>query len=188
MGANSDLQITNNPKSLSAPIQEQKLKQMDRRFTKHKAVTRDFRTQKEFEQIHHKPQASQQKMPHQKRAVHKHLYQDFHSQRADRDDRYNERGYRDEYRPIRQHGYRHTNRGWYLAFRYDRASFYDQYGYYYGYFNRYGYYFEGIFYRYDRYYSYRDRVRGRGVFDHRYYMPSNYRYYGFCKPRYSKRR
>ena len=180
MGANTASQITNNPKSFSKPIQEQKLKQMDKRFTKHKAVKRNFRTQKDFERMHRKHKASQQKMYHNKRASEKHQNRSVNAGRSYRND-----GYDDEYRPIRQHGYRHTNRGWYLAFRYDRASFYDQNGYYYGYFNRYGYYFEDIFYRYDRYYSYRNRVRGRGLFDHRYYMPANYRYYGFCKPRYN---
>ena len=42
-------------------------------------------------------------------------------------------------------------------------------------------YFEDVFYRYDRYYGYKDRVRGRGLFDHRYYMPADARQYDFCE-------
>ena len=57
------------------------------------------------------------------------------------------------------------------AYRYDRASFSDRHGYYYGYFDRRGYMFEGEFYRYDRFYSYRDRMRGKELFGHRYYRP-----------------
>jgi len=186
MGANAAAQTDNNPKIFDKPIKEQKLKKMDKHLTKHKAVKRKFRTQKEFKRMHHKDKAVQRKM-HQNRAATKHLNQEPNVKRLHRNYGYGQGWYRDDYLSIRQHGYRHTNRGWYLAFRYDRASFYDKYGYYYGYFNRYGYYFEDIFYRYDRYYSYRDRVRGRGLFDHRYYMPANYRHYGFCKPRYDRR-
>jgi len=181
MGANATAQTDSNPKIFDKPIKEQKLKKMDKRLTKHKAVKRKFRTQKEFQRMHHN------------RASKKHFNQDISAKRSHKNYGYNdnygydERGWRDEYRPIGQHGYRHSNRGWYLAFRYDRASFYDREGYHYGYFNRYGYYFEDIFYRYDRYYTYRDRVRGRGLFDNRYYMPANYRYYGFCEPKYDRR-
>ena len=82
---------------------------------------------------------------------------------------------------IRQDGYLHPKRGWVLAYRYDRASFYDNEGFFYGYFNRFGYYFENEFYRYDRYYTYRDRLRGQGLFDNKYYMPANASYYGLCK-------
>jgi len=70
-------------------------------------------------------------------------------------------------------GYRHTRRNWYLTYLYERASFYDRHGYKYGYFSRRGFMFEGEFYRYDRYYSYRDRLRGRGLFERRYYRPSH---------------
>jgi len=59
-----------------------------------------------------------------------------------------------------------------LSYLYERASFYDRYGYQYGYFSRRGFMFEGEFYRYDRSYTYRDRLRGRGLFDHRYYRPA----------------
>ncbi|MFT7824873.1 MAG: hypothetical protein ABXS92_08930 [Sulfurimonas sp.] len=82
--------------------------------------------------------------------------------------------------PIRQRGYRYSKRGWALAYRYDRAEFFDRHGYHYGFFNRHGYYFEGVFYRYDKGYTYRDRVRGRGLFERRYYMPANARFYGFA--------
>ena len=84
---------------------------------------------------------------------------------------------------IRQPGYRYFKRGWELAYLYDRASFYDSYGYHYGYFNRHGYYFDGIFYRYDRDYTFRDRARGKGLFDNRYYMPYDAVYYGFSRGR-----
>jgi len=81
-------------------------------------------------------------------------------------------------RPISYHtprkhaqSYRHPQNSWSLAYRYRHAHFYDQYGYYYGDFSRRGYRFEGKFYRYDRDYTYRDRVNGKGLFDRRYYKP-----------------
>lgn len=67
--------------------------------------------------------------------------------------------------------YRDFDPFWYRGYRYERLPFFDRYGYFYGYFNEIGYFFEGIFYRYDRYYTYRDRLRGRGLFDHFYYRP-----------------
>lgn len=132
------------------PMKQQKIEKLDRRLGKHQAKRRDFRDQREF--------ISQQ--------------------------RYHREYKHKELRPypgpaFKQRGHRCTKRGWELAYRVDRAAFYDRYGYYYGYFNRHGYYFEGEFYRYDRGYRYRDRVRGKGLFDQRYYMPANYRYYGF---------
>ena len=158
------------------PISEAKLKRMDHKLTKHKAVKRNFRTQKEFTR-------SQRKMA-------KHYKKQANSRNIHRDSRnynsgynYNRNDYPEEYRPVRQRGYSHSNRGWHLVYKHDRASFYDNQGYYYGYFNRYGYYFENVFYRYDRFYTYRDRVEGRGLFDHRYYMPANADYYGFCNIR-----
>ncbi|PHS40644.1 MAG: hypothetical protein COB07_03825 [Sulfurovum sp.] len=143
-----------------------KIKQMDRKHKKHKAQRRDFRTQKEFQ---HKTK--------RKHSGHITKYSKYNNE-----NNYNRPTYRDDYRMNRQRGFRRGNRGWSLAYRYDRVSFYDNEGYYYGYFNHYGYYFEDIFYRYDRYYTYNDRVEGRGLFDHRYYMPENYRNYGFCRP------
>jgi hypothetical protein len=163
----------------SKPMSVKKIQRMDQELTRHKALKRTFRTKKEFHQ-----QAKRQKR------VHKHISPPVAKQM-----RYHNGNAYDAYvppretfyPPMRQRGHRHSKRGWFLAYLYDRASFYDNEGFHYGYFNRYGYYFEGVFYRYDRYYTYRDRLRGRGLFDHRYYMPSNYRYYGFCDARYESR-
>ncbi len=71
----------------------------------------------------------------------------------------------------RQHAYRHYRRQWYLTFLYERAEFYDRHGYHYGYFNERGFVFEGVFYRYDRAYTYQDRLHGKGLFEHRFYRP-----------------
>ena len=154
---------------------------MDHKLTKHKAMKRNFKTQKEF------------KHRQQRKTVHKtagytkskNMHQD--TRNYNNGYNYNRSDYRNDYRPITQRGYRYSNRGWILAYKYDRASFYDDQGYFYGYFNRYGYYFEDVFYRYDGYYTYRDRVKGRGLFNHRYYMPANAKYYGFCETRYNDR-
>lgn len=151
----------------TTPISMKKINRMDSKYNKHKAVKRDFKTKKEF----------------QHRATKKRMHQKYKRQNNHYDNghRYYPNNHYKHYRYNRQRGYRHSKRGWYLAYRYDRASFYDNEGFYYGYFNRHGYYFEDIFYRYDRYYSYKDRVRGRGLFDHRYYMPVDAGYYGFCR-------
>jgi len=140
-----------------------KIKKMDKKHAKHKAKRRNFKTQKEFLRRHKHDIARKVK----KHATYGHgyyYYNDRNRVHADRN---------------RQRGFRHWKRGWVLAYKYDRASFYDNKGYYYGYFNHHGYYFEDIFYRYDRYYTYQDRVRGKGLFSHKYYMPVNSRYYGF---------
>jgi hypothetical protein len=167
--------------SNTKPISESKIKRMDHRLTKHKAVKRNFKTHKEFKRT------LQRNVPnkHSKHVTSKSMR--YHTGAYDNGYNYNRANYRDDYRPIRQRGYTHSNRGWMLAYKYDRASFYDNQGYFYGYFNRYGYYFEDVFYSYDRYYTYRDRVRGRGSFDNRYYMPANARYYGFCETRHNNR-
>ena len=160
------------------PISSSQIQRMDRQLTKHQAVKRAFRTKKEFQ--HHR---NQKKYLHPKNKM-------VTSQRMRYSGRFHH-AYHDTveiYHPgIRQRGHYRPKRGWFLAYLYDRASFYDHEGFHYGYFNRYGYYFEGIFYRYDRDYTYRDRLRGRGLFDNRYYMPSNYRYYGFCGAGYENR-
>ena len=143
------------------------IKKMDHSHTKYKAAKRHFKTKKEFQ---HK---SKKNLTHKPTKHNRHTNNRY-------DNGYN---YRADDRTTRQRGYRHPNRGWLLAYRYDRASFYDREGFYYGYFNRHGYYFENVFYRYDRHYTFRDRVKGRGLFDHRYYMPENARYYGFCSSR-----
>ena len=70
-----------------------------------------------------------------------------------------------------QHAYRHYRRQWYLTYLYERASFYDRHGYFYGYFNQRGFMFEGVFYRYDRAYTYQDRLHGKDLFAHRFYRP-----------------
>jgi hypothetical protein len=144
------------------PMKEQQIKRLDRKLTKHKAVKRNFKTKKAF-------------LYTKNRKIQK-----YHTT-YDRGHFYDNNRYTNTYRSIRQHGYHHPKRGWILAYRYDRASFYDNEGFFYGYFNKHGFYFENVFYRYDRYYTYRDRVIGRGLFSHRYYMPLNAKYYGFCR-------
>jgi len=148
-----------NEKSMTAAT----IKKMDKQMRKHKAKSRNFNTSKEFSRKQHKRMHN----THSKDIKYRNGYN------------YNNQRYRDNYRPTKQRGYRHSKRGWILAYQYDRASFYDNEGYFYGYFNRHGYYFEDVFYRYDRYYTYRDRIRGRGLFNRQYYMPVNARYYGF---------
>ena len=148
-----------NAKSMTAAT----IKKMDRQMSKHKAKSRNFNTPKEFSRKQHK---------HINKTHSKHM-------KYNNGYRYNTQRYRDDYHPIRQRGYRHSKRGWILAYKYDRASFYDNEGFFYGYFNRHGYYFEDVFYRYDRYYTYKDRIRGRGLFNRQYYVPANARYYGF---------
>jgi len=169
------------------PMSESKIKRLDHQYTKHKAIKRNFKTQKEFKRT------KQRKVMHKKMMHKSNKY--ITSKRMRYDSRYdnginytNDYEYQEEYRPIRQRGYRYSKRGWILAYQYDRASFYDNEGFYYGYFNRYGYYFEDVFYGYDRYYTYRDRIRGRGLFDNRYYMPANASYYGFCTTQQPTRR
>jgi len=164
------------------PLTETMIQQMDHQMTKHKAHTRNFKTHQEFKRMQHKKithksiKHATAKQRHYKtsnhRNIHNYGYREFG------------RGYYDNYHPLRQRGYSRSKRGWILAYKYDRASFYDNEGFFYGYFNHYGYYFENVFYRYDRYYSYRDRVRGRGLFNRRYYMPANADYYGFYTSNY----
>jgi len=171
----------NDTRANMKPMSAKKIKKMDNRLTKHKAVKRNFKSKKEFSQ------RRQSRMNKQHRSTaSKYMRHD--------NNRYNSgynyeapQAYAEPYRPVRQRGYRYSKKGWILAFQYDRASFYDNEGYFYGYFNRYGYYFEDVFYRYDRYYSYRDRARGRGLFNNMYHMPSNASYYGFCDSRYDDR-
>ena len=160
------------------PLPEKTIKKMDRQMTKHKAHTRNFKTHKEFKRM----QQRRVTHPDAKRTASKSMRYNTGGYENGRHYGYTRSStrYYDDYRPIRQRGYNHSKRGWVLAYQYDRASFYDNEGFFYGYFNRYGYYFEDVFYRYDRYYTYRDRVRGRGLFNHRYYMPANASYYGFC--------
>jgi len=75
----------------------------------------------------------------------------------------------------RQHGYRHYRRQWYLTYLYEHAEFDDKHGYHYGYFDRRGFVFDGQYYRYDRAYTYQDRLHGKGLFEHRFYRPIRHR-------------
>jgi len=159
---------TEHHKNDTEVMSDKQIKKMDRKQNIKKAKRRDFRSQKEFQ---HKTKRKHPKHPKHLDKYGKSNYRYHYDRHIDRD----------PYRMNRQRGYRYPKKGWTLAYRYDRASFYDNEGYYYGYFNRHGYFFEDVFYRYDRYYTYRDRVKGRGLFDHRYYMPANHRYYGFCR-------
>jgi hypothetical protein len=168
------------------------ISKLDRTMTQHRAQKRHFRSKEEFKrhqqqkiQKKHTRKSAKQQNPHLQKK-HQKRYGNIY----DRDRRYNDTTYDYDYdyyydTPYRHRLYgrthRHPKRGWVLAYKYDRAEFYDRDGFHYGYFNRYGYMFEGEFYRYDRYYRYRDRVRGRGLFDRYYYRPVEWRYYGFCR-------
>ncbi len=166
------------------PMQIEKIKKMDRKMTHRQAVKKNFKNQNEFKTLKEKRNLRNRKTHVRNNTAN--IYRERHRNRHK--EYYN--NYRYEtipyYTNIRQKGYRNFKRGWYLAYKYDRAVFNDRYGYHYGYFNRHGYYFEGMFYRYDREYRYNDRVRGKGIFDNRYYIPSNYNYYGFIKPMHSR--
>jgi hypothetical protein len=160
-----------------------KVQRLDRKMTKKSAHKKQFRTQKEYLSMKKRGHA-----PKRRVSSHRKARDIFDSSGRKQQRRYVEEEvwYRDSWsfpRGPRQRAYRNFKRGWYLAYRYDRASFYDRYGYEYGYFNRYGYYFDGIFYGYDRYYGYNDRIRGRGLFDGKYYMPADASRYGFCQTR-----
>lgn len=148
------------------------------RVKSRKAHKLRFKTRKEYQQMKsgskmhsrriHKNETKSSRFIHNKREVRTGHIRD---------------GYDNNYRrgPSQQ-GYRHYKRGWYLAYRYDKAHFYDRYGYEYGYFNKYGFEFDGTFYSYDRRYRYRDRMRGRGIFGPSYYAPANAKEYGFAYP------
>ena len=157
-------------------MSEKKIRNLDHRYTKHQAVKRNFRTKKDFQ---HRTQ----------RTISRKHNKNYNRQYNQYDNGYTYRSnnHHTNYRHVRQRGYNHSNRGWILAYRYDRATFYDNEGFCYGYFNHHGYYFEDVFYRYDRYYGYQDRVRGRGLFDQRYYMPATAREYGFCETQHNPR-
>ncbi len=155
-----------------------KIHKMDERMTSKRTKNRNFRNQKEFQRVNKNRRLKQERKNYRDEYSNKNSYNNRH---------YNDNSYYKREYPIhKQRSYHNLKRGWYLAYRYDRATFNDRYGYHYGYFNTHGYYFEGIFYRYDRDYSYRDRVVGKGLFGNKYYMPSNYKYYGFSTPRPSR--
>ena len=145
---------------------QKEINRMDRVYTKHKAKRRNFSTHRGY--------------LHRSRHTGFDNYTD--KNRYSEGYHYKKERYEERYRTKRQRGFNYSKRGWKLAYKYDRASFYDDRGFYYGYFNRHGYFFEGIFYRFDRFYTYQDRVRGKGLFSHRYFMPEHSRYYGFYPP------
>ncbi|BAF72196.1 hypothetical protein [Sulfurovum sp. NBC37-1] len=168
------------------PMSEVKIQQLDRQLTQQKAKHRKFQTKEEFKRhrrylnnVHHPKQYHHSNSP----SRYNHPTGARYKQKQRYTERYSEVFYgipRDNNTQY-EHGHRHFKRGWVLAYRYDRAAFYDQNGFYYGYFNRYGYYFEGVFYRYDRFYGYHDRLKGKGLFDRYFYRPADWRYYGFCR-------
>jgi hypothetical protein len=180
--------------------QKRHMKKMERKLAHKRAMKRSFKTAEEFRKMkkHHTKRTHHR--PYKKHA--KHLYKNRHNRHTnilkrssryanynndyynENNDNYYDNDYgRDTYReydraPIHKaRGHRYTRNSWYLAYKYERASFYDRHGYHYGYFNRRGYMFEGEFYRYDRYYTYRDRLRGKGLFEHRFYRPIMDNYY-----------
>jgi hypothetical protein len=156
-------------------------------MTLNQAKRRPFKSKQEFKKhrtVHHKKVNRIHPKAHADIRKGSVSFHPDRNRRYDRYDRWDDRFDYDEptYR-YRHYGTPHRDfrRGWVLAYKYDRAEFYDRDGFHYGYFNRYGYMFEGEFYRYDRYYRYRDRIRGRGLFDRYYYRPAKWRYYGFCR-------
>ncbi|HIQ28015.1 MAG TPA: hypothetical protein EYH42_05905 [Sulfurovum sp.] len=176
ISAMASSQMTYQTNKTPKPIGNKQIKKMDYSHTKHKAVKRNFKTKKEFQR------KKTRKLTHKPNKLNRNI-----SNRYNQGNNYANQNYGNDDHIIRQRGHTRPNRGWLLAYRYDRASFYDSEGFYYGYFNRHGYYFEDVFYRYDRYYTFRDRLRGRGLFDYTYYMPDNPSYYGFCSTRHHPR-
>jgi len=162
---------------------------VDRKLDRKQVKIRNFKTVKQFKKVnaakrrmasryakHVNGRYRSDRVAHRDHLEHGHAASKYHrGRRSDRydtwyDDRW-DRHTRWQPRHL-QRGYRHTRRNWYLSYLYERASFYDRYGYKYGYFSRRGFMFEGEFYRYDRAYTYRDRLRGRGLFERRYYRPA----------------
>ncbi len=175
-------------KSHYEEIEKVDISKLDRYYTSHTAKKRTFRTKEAFKRV----KAHHTKTRHVEQKHNRHIASAparvhpnrYHPKSRWYNDRYdNGEDYYGRYIPRRQYerAHRRTKRGWVLAYRYDRADFFDRDGFYYGYFNRYGYFFEGEFYRYDYSYTYRDRVRGRGLFDRYYYRPAAWREYGFCR-------
>jgi len=172
------------------------IKKIDKELSHKKAQKRKFKTQKEFKSMknRHKKRMSKRSNRKSSRQSARYYDRNSHSRNVDtlkRSSRFGTYGNRDryydddscdiddyrDYDRNRARAYRHSRNSWRMAYRYERASFYDMHGYYYGYFNSRGYMFEGVFYRYDRYYSYHDRIRGKGLFERRYYRPIRDSYY-----------
>ena len=118
---------------------------------KHQKVTRVAHTTKK---IHRKKPSRYIKMKH-----HPKRYDNRSHQRCRMD------------RPRHVRAYRVPQKRWRRAYINRHAPFYDRFGYFYGYFDQEGFMFEGRFRPYTRHYSYRDRVRGRSLFERRYYKP-----------------
>ena len=112
----------------------------------------------------------------QKRYVGNGWYVDEHGQY---DEQYTDSCTTPVVKPRRRHrpqkAFRYYRRQWYLTYLWEHASFVDQYGYFYGTFDARGFYFEGKYYRYDRAYTYQDRLHGKGLFEHRFYRPRHHR-------------
>ena len=147
-------------KSVEYPTKFKQHRELDREFKHTKAQRRTFHSLEEYRHTRDR-----------NHKIHKHRKfkrsivrgRDYETRRH-HDDYYEEYDYQ-----VR--GARHWRNSWILAYKYKRAPFYDNEGFFYGYFNHRGYMFEGEFYRYDRYYTYRDRVRGKGLFSRRYFRP-----------------
>ncbi|MBD3789382.1 MAG: hypothetical protein IE885_03265 [Campylobacterales bacterium] len=164
-------------KSNTTSIHAKQIRQIDREHTKEHTRQRDFKTQKEFQRI--KENRMGVEMKHETRLRgdhHEPSWKDKDHDHGQNDPyAYKNRKYIKAKQIHRHRGYKYPFRSWFRSYEYYRAPFYDQFGYYYGYFNLIGYYFEGIFYRYDRYYTYQDRIRGKGLFDDWYYSPEEFR-------------
>ncbi len=167
-----------------------KVQKQERQLKNKRAMKRDFKTHNEFKKMKHyhtkkiDHKTDNRRMGKDSKNIKAVKRSSHHSNYSN--DRHSYRDYKRK-KNHRNRAYRHTKNSWHLAYRYERASFYDRHGYYYGYFNRRGYMFEGDFYRYDRYYTYRDRVRGKGLFEHRYYRPIVDRYYSHFNGRHSRK-
>ncbi len=164
-------------------IEKVDISKLDRYYTSHTAKKRTFKTKQAFKRVqtHHTKVLKSRHIasaPAQAHPNHRRPQSRWYNGRY-----YNGENYNGRYIPKRrfERAHRYSRRGWVLAYRYDRAGFFDRNGFYYGYFNRYGYFFEGVFYRYDYSYTYRDRIRGRGLFDRYYYRPAAWRKYGFYR-------
>jgi hypothetical protein len=161
-----DRQRAGHIKKMQHPQKHRRNHSMEKKHKHKKTARRTFRTAQEFRHTkrkHRKQHKIKNHMKHSKSMLRGEAYSR---------DRYAYSYYDDRrYENRRSRGFRHYKHRWYTAYRYERASFYDNEGFYYGYFNRRGYTFEGEFYRYDRYYSYQDRLRGKGLFVHRYFRP-----------------
>jgi hypothetical protein len=159
-----DRQRDGHIKKVQHPVHKKQHHSIEKNMRHTKAMRRTFKSPSEFRHAKRKHHKARKHMKHVKQIVRGRAY-DAGRYRNYR--RYDDRRYESH----RSRGFRHYQNSWYLAYKYEKASFYDNEGFYYGYFNHRGYTFEGEFYRYDRYYTYRDRVRGKGLFTHRYFRP-----------------